>query len=116
MPVSGDAVLTPVSSDEGDGPMIADTATLDKVQADVRVILALDVKKRAFVGTIANATKNKVCGVRVTVRLENGATFGPTKATDLAASGSAKIEVPTDAAEGNKWGARVEIAPCGIGG
>jgi len=110
------ADLAPVPSDDAEGAMVASTATWDRTRNGVHVIMTFDPARNAFLGTAANTTQERLCGVQVAIVLEDGTALDPSPKLNLAVGDTAKVEVPAGGAKVQGWSARPQIAPCGFGG
>lgn len=105
----------PSSGDAEDAP-VTRTATWDKVRDDLHVVMAFDAARSVFAGTLANATRHKVCGAQIEIVLQDGTRLELTPPRDLAVDASTRIEIAATGANVQQWSVRTRIAPCGAGG
>ena len=89
-----------VEEGEEDGTQIEINETFEGVRNGVKMILAYDADKDAFIGTVENITEGVISQVRVEVHFSNSVELGPTPKADLAAGETRKISL---SAEGNSF-------------
>ena len=78
----------------------------------MRLTLAFDGDRGAFVGTVENTTEATICAVRVEVHLAGGPELGPTERRDLGAGASMAIELPAGGESFESWTAHPESSAC----
>lgn len=67
----------------GEGEESREHIALDATRRGLRLRPSLDSAAGAFVGAVENATKERLCAVRVEVHLAESVELGPTERTDL---------------------------------
>ena len=84
----------------------------DATRRGIRLRLAFDAERDAFVGTVENTTDGTVCAVRVEVHLAGGPELGPTERRDLGPGESADVELPAQGEDFDSWTAHPETSAC----
>ncbi len=84
----------------------------DATRRGIRLRLAFDDERDAFVGTAENTTEGTVCAVRVEVHLAGGPELGPTERQDLGPGESADVELPAQGEDFDSWTAHPETSAC----
>lgn len=87
----------------------------DATRRGIRLRLAFDEERDAFVGTAENTTEGTVCAVRVEVHLAGGPELGPTERQDLGAGESAAVELSAAGEDFDSWTAHPETSACDAG-
>ncbi|MYC67340.1 MAG: hypothetical protein F4X12_13510 [Acidobacteriia bacterium] len=95
------------SEESGTQYGLSDTAK--EARSGIELVIGFDTARRAFAGTVRNATDATVRQVRVEVHLSNGAELGPTPSVDLRPGQSAPVELRAGSQEFNKFSTHVEI-------
>lgn len=98
---------------EESGEYIGRDANWDYTRRGIRLMLAYDAERNAFVGTIENTNEATACAVRVEVHLSNGTELGPTDRQDLGAGASGDVELPAQGEDFETWTAHPEVSACG---
>jgi len=80
----------------------------DKVRRGVRLVLAYDSLRNAFVGTVENTTGLVLARVRVEVHLSNGEELGPTPAGHLAPGERRAVSLSATGRDFDGWTAHAE--------
>ena len=100
---------------EESGEYIGRADSWDATRRGIRLTLAFDEERDAFVGTVENTTEGTVCAVRVEVHLADGPELGPTERQDLGPGESAAVELSAGDEEFESWTAHPETSACGTG-
>ena len=100
---------------EESGEYIGRADSWDATRRGIRLRLAFDDERDAFVGTVENTTEGTVCAVRVEVHLAGGPELGPTERRDLGSGESAAVELSAGGEDFDSWTAHPETSACGTG-
>lgn len=98
---------------EESGEYIGRADSWDATRRGIRLRLAFDAERDAFVGTVENTTEGTVCAVRVEVHLAGGPELGPTERQDLGPGESAAVELSAGDEDFESWTAHPETSACG---
>lgn len=98
---------------EESGEYIGRAESWDATRRGIRLTLAFDEERDAFVGMVENTTEGTVCAVRVEVHLAGGPELGPTERQDLGAGESAAVELSAEGEDFESWTAHPETSACG---
>lgn len=98
---------------EESGEYIGRADSWDATRRGIRLTLAFDEERDAFVGTVENTTAGTVCAVRVEVHLAGGPELGPTERQDLGPGESAAVELSAGDEDFESWTAHPETSACG---
>ena len=79
----------------------------------MKLMLAYDAARDAFVGTVENTTEATICAVRVEVHLSGGPELGPTERQDVGTGESVSVELPAGGESFERWTAHPESSACG---
>jgi hypothetical protein len=74
--------------------------------------LSFDPASDAFVGTVENTSRVRLCAVRVEVHLSTGTELGPTERTDLQPGEKTVVRLATGGEAFDTWTAHPEVSPC----
>lgn len=94
---------------EEDGTSLALTHKYDQTKNGIRLILAYDKDKNAFVGTVQNVSRKTVDRVRIEVHLSNGKELGPTKPINLGAGTKRAVELKATSTGFTGWSTHAEV-------
>lgn len=100
---------------EESGEYIGRADSWDATRRGIRLTLAFDEGRDAFIGTVENTTEGTVCAVRVEVHLAGGPELGPTERRDLGPGESAAVELSAGDEDFESWTAHPETSACGTG-
>lgn len=100
---------------EESGEYIGRADSWDATRRGIRLTLAFDEERGAFVGTAENTTEATICAVRVEVHLAGGSELGPTERRDLGPGESAAVELSSGGEDFESWTAHPETSACGNG-
>ena len=98
---------------EESGEYIGRADSWDATRRGIRLTLAFDEERAAFIGTVENTTEGTVCAVRVEVHLAGGPELGPTERQDLGPGESAAVELSAGDEGFESWTAHPETSACG---
>lgn len=98
---------------EESGEYIGRADSWDATRRGIRLRLAFDAERDAFVGTVENTTEGTVCAVRVEVHLAGGPELGPTERQDLGPGESVAVELSAGDDDFESWTAHPETSACG---
>lgn len=97
---------------EESGEYLSRAQSWDATRRGIRLRLAFDEDRDAFVGSVENTTEAPACAVRVEVHLMNGPELGPTERRDLAPGESAAVELSASGESFEEWTAHPEVSGC----
>lgn len=98
---------------EEGGDYIGRAENWDATRRGMRLTLAYDAARDAFVGMVENTTDAMICAVRVEVHLEGGPELGPTGRQDVGAGESVSVELSAEGEGVERWTAHPESSACG---
>ena len=99
---------------EESGEYVGRAESWDETRRGMRLTLAYDAERDAFVGMVENTTQATICAVRVEVHLADGPELGPTERRDLDAGQSVAVELPAEGEGFERWTAHPESSACGV--
>ncbi len=102
----------PGEEGEKSGEYIGREDTWDATRKGARLILSFDPASDAFVGTVENTSRVRLCAVRVEVHLSTGTELGPTERTDLQPGEKTVVRLATGGEAFDTWTAHPEVSPC----
>ncbi|MCK4530249.1 MAG: hypothetical protein KAU44_03660 [Candidatus Marinimicrobia bacterium] len=94
---------------EEDGTAIAMGEKFAQTKNGVKLILAYNEEKSAFVGSVENITEKTLQRVRVEIHLSNGKELGPTTPVVLTAGEVRKVQLNAAGEKFESWNAHAEI-------
>ena len=81
----------------------------DAVRYGVHVVLAYDSEATAFSGTVRNTTAERIDGIRIVVRLSDGATLGPAVLDAIPPDSELDVELKTERDDFSGWSVHIVV-------